>query len=153
MPDQDIAVTRDDTGMRICNTPGCGRKHSARGMCKKHWKRAYASVQAFSGLNTITGQPRKYLRREPGQLCATKGCGRPVHARMLCHSCYPKFASRKRSCSVPGCEGRFFSQGLCQVHHARALYAGHIEPVRPRGDAAKRFAGRVGAADAAGCTR
>jgi hypothetical protein len=38
-PDLDDPGKRIDMANRTCSVDGCDRKHAARGMCHKHWKR------------------------------------------------------------------------------------------------------------------
>ncbi|GAA2543763.1 hypothetical protein GCM10010210_13070 [Pseudonocardia hydrocarbonoxydans] len=85
---------------------------------------------------------RTNMRRLPGQVCVT-GCGRKVHARGYCHSCYKQHAPRK-PCKSPGCSGRHHAQGLCARCYEAARARADIGVVRPVGrSAADRFAERV----------
>ena len=64
---------------RICEIPGCGRRHEARGLCESHyarWKR------------TGDARPDDPLTpaSESGRLCSVDGCARPHLKNGYCNA-------------------------------------------------------------------
>jgi hypothetical protein len=94
--------------MRLCEWPGCDRKHSARGYCGAHWKKFCAKK------------------------CSVEGCDRRAQKDSLC-----KYHNRRKErhlsfnepfglgffdqkfCSELDCQNPHESLGLCGFHYRR----------------------------------
>ena len=66
--DDDYATLLEGS-MRVCETPECGKKHKARGLCNACYKR-WRKQQRVKGT------------------CTIKDCGKPAVHRGLCDACY-----------------------------------------------------------------
>lgn len=103
---------------RVCEYPGCGRPHRARGHCMGHYKL------------WMLGEELRPLRgAAPDPLCSISGCGRPTQIAGLCRTHWTrKQAGDTRieivehqaygnvGCLFPDCEERAYSYGLCRRH-------------------------------------
>lgn len=68
---------------RICDFPGCERRHSARGWCHAHYQ------QAAKGLPLTPLRPRVATAKADGDRgCEVAGCPRVHDARGLCNAHY-----------------------------------------------------------------
>lgn len=87
-------VTKNNKQVRICSIKGCGRKHYARGMCKKHY---YADSR------------RKKL--------AALAAGLPIPVKPA-----RKKKPRPRVCSIKECEEKHYAKGLCKRHYMAKFF-------------------------------
>jgi hypothetical protein len=63
---------------RICDEPGCERKHEARGLCKTHWKRKHGKRTKYQ--RTCDWCHVKYLSDRPtGRFCSDVCKGATYH--------------------------------------------------------------------------
>ena len=128
---------------RTCTIDGCGQPHKAKGLCLSHYNRFRLTgdptglpVCEVDGCDKPRGHGHitrpmcmpHYRAWKASQVCATEGCGRPLHSRGCCSSCYeasrrghtPDMSRRGRSarqaCTVDGCDQWVHSRGLCSTH-------------------------------------
>ena len=88
--------------------------------------------------------------------CATPGCERHVKSLSsgLCNPCFRKYrrANEERTCSVPGCDGRWHSRDLCSKHYDQARRAGGLPALARRaGDARENARSRTVLDSESGC--
>lgn len=80
--------------MKLCSIEGCGQKHSAQGLCVKHYSE---HRRQFSKTKCID-------------------CGAPC-TRIRCKSCAIGYRKAQRGiCLVPGCGQPHQAKGYCKVH-------------------------------------
>ena len=57
---------------RICDEPGCGKPHRARGLCSAHWKRKYTPVRAYRQVPCyVCGVPTLKTSGRSRTVCST----------------------------------------------------------------------------------
>ncbi len=111
---------------KLCSIPGCGAKHSAKGLCHRHYYRAKRG-------SPMDAPPRE----DRPTTCVVPGCDSAVRGGDMCSLHYqrarrgvpleaPKRGSRV--CSVEGCDARHCAGGLCKKHYYRAAASG--DPLR-----------------------
>ena len=103
--------------LRTCSVEGCGRKHEAKNLCDRHYKR----LMKGAPLDTAIRQTSN------GKICSVEGCGRKYFSNDMCYSHY----AAGRICSVEGCERRHVAKNLCDTHYSRARNGISLEkPIR-----------------------
>ena len=65
-----------------CKIEGCGKKHSAKGLCRNHWFQDYRKTYKNS------------------KTCSISGCGKPRDARGLCSTHYAQLPHRRLANSI-----------------------------------------------------
>jgi hypothetical protein len=81
-------------------------------------------LSAVSQMENAGRELRNKLR-----ICLTDGCDRSTKSKTgLCNPCHRKQrrAEETRTCSIPGCEGRWHSQDLCGKHYSEARRTGTL---------------------------
>lgn len=85
------------------------------------------------------GMPRLRIR-QPGRICSIEGCGKPYHARDLCHQhCdrlyrygtptfdpRPHYGELCNVCAEVGVERKATTMGMCEAHYRRKLRYGRL---------------------------
>lgn len=112
--------------VRLCEFPGCERKHMARGLCAGHTQQR------------IRGQDLRPLVERPARPddgCAVEGCEEPYHARGWCRFHYRRQLDGRalegerrpvapdRGCEAEGCDGEHYALGKCSRHYRQAARA------------------------------
>lgn len=114
-----------------CSAPDCDRPKKAKGLCEKHYKRAWR------------GWPPEPTKRKNTGPCLVEGCDHPSRTLGLCTMHYqrhragnpsmeaaPIRQTNTGSCSVEGCDGPWRSKGFCENHY-RDFLAGRTPTLRP----------------------
>lgn len=114
--------------MRLCDVPGCGRKHDANGMCATHRQRylRYGDVLARVPVGVRRAQ------------CDVEGCLNRHSSGGFCQKHYRRYRKfgdplatavvRAKPCAVHGCETTACVYGYCQTHTHRYTTWGTSEP-------------------------
>ena len=104
---------------RLCSVEGCGRTHSGKGFCMKHYTRNRR------GIPLADREPRR---------CSVEGCVRPYTSKGFCGAhlarfkkgapLYSPITPRARHvpgalCTVDGCDRLLKCRGLCKIHYWR----------------------------------
>lgn len=114
-----VARERGPTYGASCTVDGCERKHYARDLCEKHYRR-----WRRTGNVHIIARPR---------CCSVEGCEHPVDANGLCHGHDQRVRrngdpeperplTRRRHdpiCQVDDCDREVHAHGWCRTHLAR----------------------------------
>ncbi len=91
--------------MRLCTVSGCSQKHSAQGLCVRHYSE----------------------RRRLFSTIRCSDCKKPC-TRLRCRTCANNRRREKRpDCSVDGCQEPHQAKGYCKAH-----YAVFARPNQPR---------------------
>lgn len=107
---------------RACDSPGCERKHEARGYCSMHYQR-FKQTPEFAAA-----------------ACSMPDCNSPSHSRGWCRAHYQRWRTtgdpqgRKRpraNCSVENCDSKAASRQLCATHLARLDRTGTTDAYVP----------------------
>ena len=135
---------RKHDGNRMCSTAGCDTAIKARGLCARHGAMGFCSAN-----NCTTAALARGLCRLHGggstKLCTIKGCTTRAVARSLCgkhgvngrcqfegcttmttsprggsQHCIRHGGTRKKPCSVAGCQTLSARKGLCGKHSSGA---------------------------------
>ena len=69
-----------ESRVKVCSIPQCGKKAAARGWCHMHYSRWKTHGNPMPGLLPLTQRPRA--------ICSIEGCGGEVDSRNLCSKHY-----------------------------------------------------------------
>src|ERR1700675_1760626 len=108
---------RKNKPIRLCSVAGCGKKHWGKGLCRLHFKREAAGIEADGGKAgpcIVCGAPTKGPRQK---YCGPK-CRMKWHRE---HGCYTneKVLENRGACSIEGCGKPVHATGLCRAHSMR----------------------------------
>ena len=116
----------DDCAMlKVCSFEGCGREHSAKGLCDSH----YAQQRRGKELTPIRSVPNR-----PPLACRLQGCNTPSRANGLCAK-HNQQARRRgeytdKKCAYPPCNRPGIEKGLCPAHYQQQLAGHSLRPLR-----------------------
>ena len=107
--------------MRICEVPGCDRKHNTKGYCGTHSYRSTHGLPLDTPIRGALPKPK----------CEVPGCDRRYEAEGYCnphryrstHGLPLDTPTRKifpeHKCEVPGCDRKHNTKGYCGTHYYR----------------------------------
>lgn len=115
---------------RLCDVPGCCKRHRAKGFCRLHYHRHQRGIELNKPLP---------IQGEAGKRCQASDCKRPTSERGVFCSAHhyrrdnglPMDAplDPHRECGVPGCPYQHRARGFCSIHYRRALREGEVQPL------------------------
>jgi hypothetical protein len=86
---RDIGTPYKPTLIKFCSLEGCERPHQARGLCGKHYNKAYEYYDSHGHLkNKFKIYPYK---PKVISLCGIKGCENPHHVKGICLGHYTEW--------------------------------------------------------------
>lgn len=104
---------------RLCNLGTCGRRHYAKGLCRRHYDPA----------------TRAQRRENPERICEVDGCENVHNSRGMCSTHYKRWQASQRRCGVDGCKKTYARGGYCRGHYERWVKFGDPTsggPIRER---------------------
>jgi hypothetical protein len=113
-----------------CSVEGCETKALCKGMCNKHYQRAYHRN------GDTSDKPRTRL-----SVCNIKGCNAKAVSKGLCAKHYQRARRHNgntseprivRTCNIEGCGSKAIKHGLCNKHYIRARKHNGDTSDRPR---------------------
>lgn len=108
---------------RVCSVEGCDRPHESLGFCNAHYKRHRKRQDMSAPVKDISS--KRHLD------CEYPECRRPQYCKGLCTGHYQRMRQNVpmgqpwqereegRTCSVPGCDRGYATQGYCGAHLLR----------------------------------
>jgi hypothetical protein len=137
----------------ICQVAGCGKKHEARGYCKRHYKSLGKYGDALQVDRNEKERKKKREEREKRErerekverwstegTCHVEGCDKKIKAKGYCDAHYALWSRTGRletknrynmtTCMMPGCERKHKSKGYCQIHYGN--FQVHKSPVKAK---------------------
>ena len=110
----------------VCSVPDCDRKHFAKSLCARHYKRA------CEGLTLAVPPPIRYA----GELCQTGGCNEAARARGWCLRHYSRYGcsryrARKREATIVGFTAEQLAARI--AYYGNRCWLCHVKPLAKGG--------------------